>query len=430
MEININTEEKSSKTKKIVKKILIVVILLALGFQLGIYTTQNSRILADLAKEEVVYLGKLTGKYSSPQKDLLAQDIDFRLFWEVWDELKQDYVDSEELSDKELFYGAIKGMVAAAGDPYTSYMDPKISQDFEDDLKGKFEGIGAEISIKNDILTIVAPLDDSPAKKAGLKAGDYIISIDGESTAGITIDEAVNKIRGPKGEPVTLTIARDGLNELKDIKIIRDVIIVKSVKTKLREDNIFIIEISNFNGDTEALFNQAVLEVLSKNPKGIIVDLRNNPGGYLDTSIELASEWIEDGIVVSEVDSGGNKTDYEARGRARLKDYPTVLLVNEGSASASEILSGALKYYKKATVVGKKTFGKGSVQALKSFSDGSSLKVTIAKWLTPDGVSINDNGIEPDIDIDYTLDDFEAGVDPQIDKAVEILNNNKGISKH
>jgi carboxyl-terminal processing protease len=417
MEINTNQNKKTSK----IKKIIIALLFTAIGFQLGIYSTQNSQIIADLAKEEVVFLGKLTGKYSSPGKGILANDVNFNLFWEVWDRLKEDYVDREELSDKELFYGAIRGMVTAAGDPYTSYMDPKLTQDFENDLEGKFEGIGAEISIRKDILTIVAPLDDSPAQKAGVKAGDMIISIDGESTLGMTIDEAVRKIRGPKGEIVTLTIAREGLHELKDIEIIRNVIVLKSVKTEVLENNIFLIELSNFNGETKNAFEKAIKEILVKNPRGIILDLRNNPGGYLETSVDIASEWVNNGVIVSEQDNSGAKIDYTAKGRAKLADYPTVVLVNGGSASASEIVAGALKYHEKAIIVGEKTFGKGSVQALRSFSDGSSLKVTIAKWLTPDGISIKDNGIEPDIEIEYTLEDFEADRDPQMEKAIEIL---------
>lgn len=419
MENSSNQENKPSR----IKKIVLVILFIAIGFQLGIYSTQNSRIIAELAKKEVVYLGKLTGKYSSPEKGVLAKDIHFSLFWEVWDKLKKDYVDGEKLSDKELFYGAIKGMVGAAGDPYTSYMDPKLTQDFENDLEGKFEGIGAEIGIRKEILTIIAPLEDSPAQKAGLKAGDMVISINGESTAGMNIDEAVKKIRGPKGEKVILTIAREGLYELKDIEIIRDTIIIKSVKTKSLEDDIMLIELFNFNDETKEAFNKAINETLTMNPAGIILDLRNNPGGYLETSIEIASEWVKEGIVVSELDNKGEKIDYEAKGRSAFKNYPTVVLVNGGSASASEIVAGALKYHNKAVIVGEKTFGKGSVQALRSFSDGSSLKVTIAKWLTPDGVSINDEGIEPDIEVEYSWEDFEAGNDPQMEKAIEILKN-------
>lgn len=418
-------EKQKSKFKKTTKNLVWILVFILFGFQIGIYSAQKNEVVKDLAKDEVVYLGKLTGKYSEANKDILTQDVDFKLFWEVWDELKKEYVDSGELNDKELFYGAIRGMVAAAGDPYTTYMDPKITQEFNDDLEGKFEGIGAEISIKDDVLTVVSPLEGSPAENAGLKAGDKIISIDDETTTGLSIDEAVKKIRGPKGEKVTLKIAREGLDEFKNIEIIRDVIVIKSIKTEYRDDGIFVVEILNFNGDTMELFDKAIREILAKNPKGIILDLRNNPGGLLDTSIEIASEWIEDGVVVSEADSQGEKSDFYARGRARLKDYKTVVLVNEGSASASEIVAGALKSHNKAIIIGKTTFGKGSVQTLSDFSDGSSLKVTIAKWLTPDGISISEEGISPDEEVDYTLEDYEADIDPQMDRAVEIINDSK-----
>ena len=218
---------------------------------------------------------------------------------------------------------------------------------------------------------------------------------------------------------------RDNLDGVQDITITRGTIIVKSIRTEMKDNKIFVIKILNFNSDTETLFNQAVDEVFAKNPNGIIVDLRNNPGGYLNTAIEISSEWVEDGIVVSEKFSDDNKNDHLARGRARLKDYRTVVLVNQGSASASEIVSGALQDYDKAIILGKKTFGKGSVQTLNNLKDGSSIKITVAKWLTPNGRSINDEGIDPDEIIDITIEDYNTNSDPQIDRALEILNNSE-----
>jgi len=288
-------------------------------------------------------------------------------------------------------------------------------------LAGTFEGIGAEIGIRNDILTIIAPLADMPAQKAGLLAGDKIYAIDGESTAGIIVDEAVNKIRGPKDTGVTLSISQDGIEKVKDVTIIRDQIITKSVKKELREDNIYVITISNFNDDTIGLFNEAVQDLLKHNPQGIIIDLRNNPGGYLDTAVDIASEWIEEGTVVSEQFSSEIKNDISATGGARLKDYKTAVLINQGSASASEIVSGALKDYNLATLVGMRTFGKGTVQTLEEYNDGSSVKLTVAKWLTPNGNNINEEGISPDIEVDMTQEDYQNFKDPQLDKAVEIL---------
>lgn len=237
----------------------------------------------------------------------------------------------------------------------------------------------------------------------------------------MTVDEAVSKIRGPKNTKVMLTIIREGLKEAKDIEITRDSIVVSSVRTETKDKGVFVIKIMNFNDDTESAFNDAVRSALDGSAKGIILDLRNNPGGYLDTAIEVASEWIEEGPIVSEQYGDGNKIDHLARGRARLKGVPTVVLVNEGSASASEIVSGALQDAGAAKLVGKKTFGKGSVQSLTNLKDGSSIKITIAKWLTPKGRSINEEGVAVDYDIDLSSDDYEKNLDPQMDGAMELL---------
>jgi len=408
---------------------------MAVCFGSGMYITRKSETVKNLADQELVLLGKVLGKYSQSPEDKLSQDVDFNLFWEVWDILEKEFVDRDKLSEKEMFYGAVRGMVSSLGDPYTVFMNPIIAREFAEDLAGTFEGIGAEIGIRDEILTIIAPLSDMPAEKAGLRAGDKVYAIDGESTMNISIDEAVNKIRGPKGTEVVLTISRNGMEKAKDVAITRGVIIVKSVKTEIlnnninadgntisnNNDNVYIIKITNFNDDTLNLFNEAVREIIAKNPSGIILDLRNNPGGYLETAIEVSSEWIEEAVVVAEQFSEEKKLEYLSRGRARLKDYPTIVLVNQGSASASEIVAGALQDYGKAKIVGMQTFGKGSVQALQKLKDGSSVKITVAKWLTPKGNCINEEGITPDEEIDLTIEDYEAGNDPQMDRAVEIL---------
>ncbi|MFA6171951.1 MAG: S41 family peptidase [Patescibacteria group bacterium] len=415
--------EETKPRRKIFKRIsigLLSVILLAASFGAGAYFSQKNEVLKELAKKEVVFLGKLTGKYSG-DSGKLTQDVDFNLYWKVWDLLHEQYVDKDKLNDKTLFYGSLRGLVSAAGDPYTVFMDPKISLDFSNDLAGTFEGIGAEIGMKDDTITIIAPLPDMPAEKMGLKAGDKIYAIDGKSTAGFTVDEAVNKIRGPKGTEVTLTIYREGFKETKDYKVKRDKITVKSVNTKMNESGIFVITVTNFNDDTQGLFDKAVTEAVEKNPKGIILDLRNNPGGYLDTAIEMASKWVDGGIVVTEKFSDEKKNDYLSRGRARLKDYPTMVLVNQGSASASEIVAGALQDAGEGVIIGHQTFGKGSVQTLENLSDGSSVKITVAKWYTPKGNNITEKGITPDIIAELKPEDFDKGKDPQMDKAVNIL---------
>ena len=423
--------EKENKKELKIKRIFSVlgfIILLWLSFGAGIYLSGKNEMVKKLAEKENVFLGNVFGKYTEVKEGMFIKDVEFDLFWEVWDTLTEQYVDKDKISEKKLFYGALKGMVAAVGDPYTVFMDPKISKDFSDDLKGTFEGIGAEIGIKNDILTIVAPLPEMPAEIAGLRSGDKVLAIDGESTMGIMIDEAVNKIRGPKNTDVTLSIVREGVDELLDIVITRGKIIVKSVRTEIKENDVFVVKITNFNEDTEALFNKAVREIVEKNPKGIILDLRSNPGGFLDTAIEVSSEWVENNIVVSEKHGSDFLNEHLSRGRARLKDFQTVVLVNEGSASASEIVSGALQDYGLATIIGRKTFGKGSVQTLNKFDDGSSVKITIAKWLTPNGRSINDDGILPDYDVKLSSDDYNANKDPQMEAAIEFLHTGS-ISK-
>lgn len=358
-----------------------------------------------------------------------SSTFDFNLYWEVWDKLKNSYVDKNKVTDEEMFYGSLRGLAASVGDPYTVFMDPKEAKEFSDDLSGTFEGIGAEVGMRNDIITIIAPLAGMPAEKAGLRAGDKLYAVDGESTIGMTVDGAVKKIRGAKGTPVTLTVIRSDEEKPLDIKITRGLIVVKSVKTEMRNDGVFVITVNNFNDDTLDLFQAAVKTTLTKNPKGIILDLRNNPGGYLDTAIAMASAWVEEGPVVVEQFGEGKREEYFAIGNPSLGTFKTVVLINGGSASASEIVAGALRDYKKATIVGEKSFGKGSVQSLRDLSNGATLKVTVAKWLTPGGDFINEKGIAPDIEIKLGKDDLNQNKDPQMLKALELILKPKPIIK-
>jgi len=378
-----------------------------------------------------LYLGgdqneiKKTGiAYSEDAKNVVAggndDDFDFNLYFEVWNTLKSNHVDKNQIKDKELFYGSLEGLAAATDDSYTVFMDPELTDEFYSDLSGTFEGIGAEIGMRNDVITVIAPLDGMPAQKAGLRSGDKIYAIDGESALGLTVNAAVKKIRGQKGTEVTLTIIR-GEGKPTDIKIVRDQIFVASIKTEMRADGIYVIKVSSFNSDTNELFKKAVAEIVAKQPKGIILDLRNNPGGYLETAVTMASEWIEAGPVVAEQFGENKRDEHFSDGSARLKNFKTIVLINQGSASASEIVAGALRDYKKATLVGETSFGKGSVQTVKDLSDGSSLKVTVAKWLTPAGDSIDDKGIEPEIKVELTENDVNKDLDPQFKKALELL---------
>ena len=406
--------------------ILLLFIAITIGFWAGIIYNGKAEIVRRLSDPEIVFLGKVSGLYNSDTGGRLSSDLNFNLFWQTWDIVKTNYVDHDQLTDKQMFYGALRGLVGSTKDPYTIFMDPEDAKMFNEDLAGSFSGIGAEVGLRNDVITIIAPLADTPAERAGLRAGDKVYAIDQQSTAGLTVDEAVKKIRGPKGTKVTLTIGR-GDAKLQDITIVRDNIVVKSLNYSYDSaTGIYTITINNFNADTETLFAEAVEDIKVKKPKGLILDLRNNPGGYLDTAVAIASYWIESGVIVSEQSATEPPRQQMARGFAPLANLPTVVLINQGSASASEIVAGALMDYGQATTIGKTTFGKGSVQIVKDLSDGSMIKITTDKWLTPSGVSINDKGITPNIEIDFTEEDFNANRDPQIEKAKEFLLNQVG----
>lgn len=350
----------------------------------------------------------------------LLQNVDFGLFWDVWKIVKDKYLE-QPVADTRLFYGSLAGLVASLGDPYSNFLEPEITKKFTSELAGTFEGIGAEIGIKKEQLQIVAPLPNTPAEKAGLKAKDRILAIDGKDTVGMAIDFAVSIIRGTKGTNVVLKIFREGWDEPKDITITRDEIHIESVSWRMINDTAYI-KIVLFNGDTFPKFESVVQEALLKNPKGFILDLRNNPGGYFDAAVQIASFWVPSpGLIVSQRGKGNKKGEFLSDGPAPLKEFPTVVLVNGGSASASEIVAGALQDQGKAKIVGEKTFGKGSVQDYEALQGGSSIKITVAEWLTPKGRSINKEGIAPDVEVKFTKSDYEIDKDPQLDEAVKIL---------
>ena len=359
-----------------------------------------------------------------------TQKVDFAPFWKAWSILDSNFVgasSTEKKSDQKKVWGAIEGLAASYGDPYTNFFPPEDLKTFEDDIAGNFEGVGIEIDVKDGILTVVSPLKGTPADKAGLRAKDRIIKIDGKITLGMSAQEATKLIRGPKGTEVVFTINRDG-KEI-EIKVIRDVIDVPIVVTTKRDDGIFVIQITSFSAGSADDFRSALREFVNSGSEKLILDVRGNPGGYLEAAVDIASWFLPaNDVVVSEDFGGKNKPAevFKSKGYNIFTDkLKMIVLVDGGSASASEILAGALKEYKVAKLVGEKTFGKGSVQELIPLTDDSSIKVTIAHWLTPNGISISKNGISPDVIVKMTDADRLAKKDPQLNKAVELLLSQK-----
>jgi len=351
----------------------------------------------------------------------LTKDVDFNQFWQVWKEVKTKYA-KQPVKDSDLFYGALQGLVAGLNDPYSVYFPPKAAEEFNKSLDGEFSGIGAEVGVKENQLVVVAPLPDSPAERAGLHPGDKIFAIDGTITVGMDASVAVEKIRGKAGEKVVLTIMRDGFSKTKDITIVREKINIPAVMFSVKENNVAYLRVMQFNQNTMPEFNKAIDKIQKLKIHKLIVDLRNNPGGYLETAVDMASEWIPKGKIVSEKFSNGEVNTHNTVGDHRLKDFSTMVLVNGGSASASEIFAGALQDYHKATLIGEKTFGKGSVQDYHMLDDGSSLKITVAEWFTPSDRNINEQGIEPDIDVKEDWSKEKVGEDVMLRRALNILN--------
>lgn len=407
-------------TKKQILSLVVVIALLGVSFSLGMKAGQKGY--------------KFSGKdFKIVDQDKAPQNVSYSILWKAIDLINQKYID-KPVDQNKILYGAISGAVAAVGDPYTTFFDPAQLKDFNSELGGSFDGIGADVGMKNGSTVIIAPLDESPAMRAGLLAGDIILKVDGADTQGLTLEQVVNKIRGPKGTHVKLSIYREKTSKQMDFDIVRETISVKSVKFETKDVNgkkLELISVERFGDDTSELFKQAANDAVNKKVDGIVLDLRDDPGGYLDTAVELASYWVEPGqVVVSEARTNDtthniDKNDYKARGNNILGKIPTIVLINAGSASAAEILSGALHDHGLAKLVGVKSFGKGSVQELVDLPSNNGeqigMKITVAKWLTPNGVNINHNGLDPDVKVDRTPEQIEAKQDPQLDKAFELL---------
>ena len=363
------------------------------------------------------------------------ETTDLTEFWRVWDLMDEKFVgaSSTKLSVEEKLQGAISGLVKSYDDPYTIYMPPNDAADFNDEISGNFSGVGMEVGQRDDVITVIAPLPETPAFKAGILPGDKIIKIDDVSTEGMNIDEAVKLIRGEQGTTVTLTLYREGATELLIIDVVRDTITIPTTKTEQRGD-IFIISLYSFNALAEMKMQTAMREYVESGATKLILDLRGNPGGYLQGAVAIASYFLPAGEVVVREQFGTTEGEelYRSQGRTLKSRSPKemVVLVDRGSASASEILAGALSEHGVATLIGETTFGKGSVQELIELPKGSSLKVTIARWRTPQGQSISQAGLLPTIVIPRTADQIIAKEDPQLDAAIRWVNGDQDVSNY
>jgi carboxyl-terminal processing protease len=376
--------------------------------------------------------GVLVGAAMSSYAQRTDGKLDSELLSKVQSTLNEKFVfwkaSSTLPTDQEFEYGIIKGYVDSFKDPYTVFFPPQEAKSFAENVQGSFGGVGMTVGMKEDSVVVIAPLKDSPAMRAGIQSGDIITAVNGKSTAGMSSDEAVSLIRGEIGTPVTVSVIHPGENKTTDISIVREVIKIPTLETETRE-GVFIISLYNFSAESPELFANALNEFLTSGLKRLVIDLRGNPGGFLDASVAMASYFLPEGkIVVSERQGKDEQVvNHRSLGLAGIpRDTRLVVLVNGGSASASEIMAGALKDHGVAKIVGEKTFGKGSVQELVNFDDGSSLKVTVAKWFTPGGINISEQGIKPDVAIAASTSTPKLGkdgkpLDVQLEKAIEVV---------
>lgn len=344
----------------------------------------------------------------------------FAPFWEAWNIIHEEYVDP--VDDLDLMRGAIRGMLDSLGDPHTGYMNPDEYRQANIPLEGEYEGIGAWVDPDAEYLTIIAPMPDSPAEQTGLQPGDEILAIDGEDMTGIEGDQVIRRILGPAGSEVTLSVRREGRDEPFEVTVIRREIVVPSVESRMLEDDIAYLRLFTFGEDTTRDMTSALRELLRQDPRGLVLDLRGNGGGFLGTAVNVASEFLAGGEVLTERFADGSDKVYDATRGGLATEIPMVVLINEGSASASEIVAGAIQDQDRATLVGTTSFGKGSVQNWIPLSgDGGAVRVTVARWYTPNGRQIREEGLEPDIIVERTPADIEGDRDPQLDRAVDLL---------
>ena len=351
-------------------------------------------------------------------------DLNLAGFWQLWSLVEQKYVDTSELNNQKMLYGAMKGVVRSLGDPFSEFLSPEESEEFMSSLEGSLTGVGMEVGIRNESLVVISPIRGSPADLAGVRPGDHIFKIDGVLASDFSLFEAVKRIRGPIGTEVSLTIFRDGETEARTIKIVRARVEVESVKTELRSDGVAVVTVATFGENTAADFAKQLTDLKTKNVKGVVLDFRFNGGGFLEAAVEMVSSVLQHGNVVLIKERGLPDRVTPVTGQVILPDTPLVALINGGSASASEIFARALQDAKRAVIVGEKSFGKGTVQELvKEFTDGSTLRITVARWFTPSGRNVTKDAIKPDVEVKITSADIDAKKDPQLDRAIEIIHS-------
>lgn len=409
---------------------LLPIFTLVLGWQLGM--AMQERELQQIQEDlEVLYGGQTASGtvIQDPEKE-----VNPALMWGVWRLLQKHYIAPEKMQTQEMLYGAVAGLVEAIGDPYTVFMTPTENQQFHQSLQGTLEGIGAELTLRDGIVVVVAPLKGSPAAEAGLQPEDIILKVNGEDMTNKSLVQVVEKIRGPKGTQVELTVERPGEEEFLTITITRNEIHVPSVESELKETStggtIGYVALNQFGDDSVQETREALEELLEHDLDGLVFDVRFNGGGYLEGAVDLVSFFLSEGKVVSVQRRSGEPIHHYVTGHPIAADIPMVILINEGSASASEILAGALQDHKRATIVGKKSFGKGTVQEVFDLPGGSSIRVTTAKWLTPNGKDLSSEGVMPDIAVERTREDIENKNDPQLQAALEWLVDGEDVTKN
>lgn len=401
--------------------VLLPVLTLFLGLQLGI-SYERQQLENQFGVLEEIYSG---GVGSGQLVMDPEEEVDISLLWGVWRLLSLHYIHPEDMEVTPMIHGAVEGLVSAVDDPYTAFMPPKENKEFRDSLNGALQGIGAELTLKDEKVVIVAPLKGSPAQAAGLLPDDIVTHVDDESIEGMGLDEVVEIIRGPEGTDVTLAIWREESSKSLEITITRANISIPSVESEIKEykeKEIGYISLNRFGDSTTQEVQEAVEEILDAEVSGLVFDVRFNGGGYFSKALDLTSMFLEEGVVVSVVSREGEPDHHYAYGGAIAPEIPLVVLINEGSASAAEIFAGALQDNSRATVIGKQSFGKGTVQEVFDLPGKSSVRITTAKWLTPNGHDLAKEGVKPDIDVDRSPEDMKEEIDPQLDAALELLS--------